>query len=300
MLANSDTLLFHHDGTNEFVRATGSRELRFHGGRRLYFFTPRRFIDSAAFAFADFREVNHLPHTPRCLIKFRLASGYSSPELFYAGLHHYSDKYKAQAPTIHGKTYTFTLNVGEPDWYMAEFSARLTIKGKPITQMLARILICSGDPVPLPFDTLREANAPAVLPHTDSRMFALLNADRARTGDSLLLRDSLPAQAAQMLLYAFTDWNARKITNAVITARALKQFIPSAFKDYTGADTGSAELLGAILLSGENPEEIGWEILTSPMMYASGLLHNANSVVITPLRDDRALHVAMVFYKKRS
>jgi hypothetical protein len=295
-LAHGDSLLFLHDGTNEFVRSTGSRELRFPGGRRLYFFTPRRFIESTAFLAKDFREVNHLPYTPRCIIKFRLAPGYSAPAIYYSGVHYNSQKLNGPAPTFKSKQYIFTVNFGEPDWYLLEITAHTTTKGKTISQIIARILICSGEPIPLPFDTLRESHAPAVLPRTDDRIQTLLNLDRSREGLQPLMRDTFPDEQQQLFIAALSDWISRHITYAIVTAHALRQFIPTDFPPSNPDST----LLGAIILSGENPEELCWIILASPAIAASGIFHSAASVLIAPMRDDEGLHVALVFRSKKT
>src|SRR5579883_884275 len=281
-LEHGDTLLFHHDGTREYVRANGSRELRFGNDSRLYFFVPPRFIENEAFLSKDFRDVNWLPNSSRCILKFKLAAGYSSPKIFYSGIHREDAKGVIDKSEETKKEFPYKVPFDEPNWYIVEIAAN---SSKHTVETVARILVCVGDQIPLPFDTLQEYHAPKFQPRTDDRLIKLLNDDRGRSSLPALHRDSLPLSIMQPLLSSLTEKN---FSCGVITNIGLKNMAPSVFS----ADTN---LLGGFIVSGETPEEIAWELLSSPMLSTFGYLQKAASVGITPMRTESGLHVAFIF-----
>jgi hypothetical protein len=281
-LEHGDTLLFHHDGTREYVRANGSRELRFGNDNRLYFFVPPSFIEGGAFLSKDFRAMNQLPNSSRCILKFKLAEGYSSPKIFYSGIHREDPKGIVDKSDERKKEYTFKVPFDEPNWYIVEIAANRT---KHTVETIARILVCVGDRIPLPFDTLQEYHAPKFQPRTDERLIKLLNDDRGRSSLPVLHNDSLPLNVMQPLLSSLTEKN---FSYGAVTSAGLKSMAPSVFS----ADTN---ILGGFIVSGETPEEIAWVLLSSPMLSTFGYLQKAASVSITPMRTESGLHVAFIF-----
>ncbi|HET7152385.1 MAG TPA: hypothetical protein VFJ29_01365 [Candidatus Kapabacteria bacterium] len=285
-LDHGDTLLFHHDGTREYERANGSRELRFGNGKRLYFFVPPRFIESAAFLSKDFQEVNRLTDASRCIIKFKLQPSYSTPKVFISGIHREDAKGAVEQSEEHKKEYTFKIPFDEPNWYIVEIAAN---RSKHTIETIARILVCVGDQIPLPFDTLQEFHAPLTLPRTDERLIKLLNDDRERVSLLPLQSDSLPLDVMQPVLTTLIE---RKFLYGVITSAGLKSMAPSLFSSDTN-------ILGGFIVSGETPEEIAWILLSSPMLSTFGYLQKAASVGIIPMRSESGLHVAFVFRGKK-
>ena len=272
-LDHGDSLMFHHDGTREYVRANGNREVRFPDQQRLYFFTPNRFITAGAFLSREFRETNAVPQPGKSEMRFRLAAQYSAPKVLWAAFP-YGTPFAAQPAAVQkNRAYQFKLAFDDPGWYIVEISA--TGPGR-VTHIIARVLVCVGDHLPLPFDTVVERHAPTAVGRTDARVHAFLGLDRTRT-TPLPELDTLRAEAASVLVSAaaLQHWSWALVPAA--RARAILGPLEHLCDSTTSM---------IAVVTGHTVEEAVWNYRTSPTHRSLDLLKGATRLAIAVTRRD--------------
>lgn len=269
-LDHGDTLLFHHDNTREFVRANGNREVRFPDGRRLHFFTPDRFIEKRTFAARNFEEMNSVNTPTRTLFRFKLAAGFGAVTIAWTSFPD-GEAQMINLPPTKNREYRFSLPFEEPGWHIVEISANGPDR---VRRFLARILVCVGDHLPLPFDTVVERHGPDLMPRTNDRVCTFLTFDRNREG-AALEHDTARDEAASLLV---TSAVTLKMGWALITPQHARQLLGPM------ANSCDTTLRAVAIAAGHTPEAIAWNLWTSPTHRSMGILKKAARVAVGIMR----------------
>lgn len=283
-LDHGDTLFFHHDGTSEYVRANGNREVRFPDQRRLYFFTPDHFISKSALLSHNFQETNGVPQPGRSDLRFRLAAGYSAPKIVWASFPGGEPAAVAPLTALRTREYRFKVPFDDVGWHVVEISANGP--GQTV-QIIARILVCVGDHLPLPFDTVVERRGPAMMPRTTERVGMFLGYDRTRSGASLMF-DTTRTEAASVLV---TAASLQKLRWALMPAAKARTILGP-----IAAQCDSLVSMIAIATA-HTPEELAWSLWMSPTHRSLGILKKATGVSVGVTRLGHELLAAIVLLK---